>query len=77
MLTDALVEKLQALNGVAARRGQTLAEMALAWLLRDERVTSVIVGASSVVQLEKNLRARQNQEFAPEELAQIDEILSR
>ena len=77
MLTDELVKKLQALNDVAARRGQTLAEMALAWLLRDERVTSVIVGASSVEQLEKNLRARENQHFAPEELMQIDEILSR
>ena len=74
-LTDALVEKLQALNEVAARRGQSLAEMALAWLLRDERVTSVIVGASSVAQLEKNLRARQNQEFTPEELTGIENIL--
>ena len=75
MLTDALVEKLQALNEVAARRGQSLAEMALAWLLRDERVTSVIVGISSVAQLEKNLRARQNQEFTPEELTGIENIL--
>jgi L-glyceraldehyde 3-phosphate reductase len=75
MLTDALVEKLQALNEVAARRGQSLAEMALAWLLRDERVTSIIVGASSVAQLEKNLRARQNQEFTPEELTGIENIL--
>lgn len=77
MLTDALVAKLQALNEVAIRRGQSLAEMALAWLLRDERVTSVIVGASSVEQLKKNLKARENQDFTPEELAQIDEILSR
>ena len=77
VLTDTLVEKLRALNALAARRGQTLAEMSLAWLLRDERVTSVIVGASSVEQLEKNLRARENQCFAPEELTQIDEILSR
>lgn len=77
MLTNALVGKLQALNEVAARRGQNLAEMALAWLLRDERVTSVIVGASSVEQLKKNLRARENQRFVSEELAQIDEILSR
>ena len=77
MLTDALVAKLQALNDVAIRRGQSLAEMALAWLLRDERVTSVIVGASSVEQLKKNLKARENQVFAPEELAQIDDILSR
>lgn len=77
MLTDTLVEKLHLLNGVAAQRGQTLAEMALAWLLRDERVTSVIVGASSVEQLKKNLRARENPQFSPEELVQIDEILRR
>lgn len=77
VLTDVLVGKLQALSDVAERRGQTLAEMALAWLLRDERVTSVIVGASSVGQLEKNLRARENQRFASDELALIDEILSR
>ena len=76
MLTDALVRKLQALNGIAVRRGQALAEMALAWLLRDTRVTSVIVGASSIDQLKKNLRARGNQQFTAEELAQIDEILN-
>ena len=76
MLTDTLVGKLQALNDIAIRRGQTLAEMALAWLLRDKRVTSVIVGASSVEQLKKNLRARENQQFATEELMQIDEVLS-
>lgn len=77
VLTDVLVGKLQALSDVAERRGQTLSEMALAWLLRDERVTSVIVGASSVGQLEKNLRARENQRFASDELVLIDEILSR
>lgn len=77
VLTGALVDKLQALNDVAVRRGQTLAEMALAWLLRDERVTSVIIGASSVDQLKKNLRARENLHFTAEELAQIDEILRR
>lgn len=74
-LTDELVVKLRALNDIAAQRGQTLAEMALAWLLRDERVTSVIVGASSVEQLKKNLRARENQLFTTEELAAIDSIL--
>jgi L-glyceraldehyde 3-phosphate reductase len=49
--------------------------MALAWLLRDERVTSVIIGASSVEQLKKNLRARENLHFTIEELAQIDAVL--
>ena len=75
MLTPALVDKLRALNEVAAQRGQTLAEMALAWLLRDERVTSVIIGASSIAQLDKNLRALDNKHFAPEELEQIEGIL--
>lgn len=74
-LTEGLVEKLGLLNDIAVRRGQTLAEMALAWLLRDERVTSVIIGASSVEQLKKNLRARENLHFTIEELAQIDAVL--
>ena len=75
MLTPALVDKLRALNEVAAQRGQTLAEMALAWLLCDERVTSVIIGASSIAQLDKNLRALDNKHFAPEELERIEGIL--
>ena len=77
MLTEALLAKLRALNDVALQRGQTLAEMALAWLLRDERVTSVIIGASSVEQLDKNLRARNNKHFTSEELALIDDILKQ
>lgn len=77
MLTEALLAKLRALNDVALQRGQTLAEMALAWLLRDERVTSVIIGASSVEQLDKNLRARNKKHFTSEELALIDDILKR
>lgn len=76
MLTDTLTAKLRALNEIASQRGQTLAEMALAWLLRDERVTSVIVGASSIAQLEKNLRARENKQFAPEELERIEKVLN-
>ena len=75
MLTDTLIEKLRALNEIALQRGQTLAEMSLAWLLRDERVTSVIVGASSIGQLEKNLRACNNTTFTDEELKRIEEIL--
>lgn len=74
-LTDELRHKLIALNDIAVRRGQTLAEMALAWILRDERVTSVIVGASSIEQLEKNLRACENKTFSTEELQQIDNIV--
>ena len=57
------MEKARKLNEVAARRGQTLAEMALAWLLKDERVTSVLIGASSVAQLMDNLKALDNISF--------------
>lgn len=76
MLTDTLTNKLQALNDIAQQRGQTLAQMALAWLLRDERVTSVIIGASSTEQLANNLQARNNQTFTAEELERIDQILA-
>ena len=76
MLTPLLVNKLHQLNEIALRRGQTLARMALAWLLRDERVTSVIIGASSVEQLKENLRVRENIYFSEEELAAIDKVLS-
>ena len=60
------------LNDLAEQRGQTLAEMALAWLLKDNRVTSVIIGASSVTQLKDNLKALDNAEFTPDELCEID-----
>lgn len=76
MLTPLLINKLHQLNEIALRRGQTLARMALAWLLRDERVTSVIIGASSVEQLKENLRVRENIYFSEEELAAIDKVLS-
>ena len=75
VLTDELLGKLHRLNELAAHRGQTLAEMALSWVLCDERVTSVIVGASSVEQLKNNLRACDNKNFAVEELKMIDAIL--
>lgn len=75
VLTDELLGKLLELNTIAALRGQTLAEMALAWLLHDERVTSVIVGASSVEQLKNNLRACKNKSFTADELLRIDAIL--
>ena len=63
------------LNEVAARRGQSLAEMALAWCLKDDRVTSVIVGASKVSQLEDDFKALENINFSEEELAEIDHIV--
>ena len=72
MLTDDTLAKVRALNAIAARRGQTLAQMALAWTLRDRRVTSTLVGASSVPQLEQNVAALDKLEFSGEELAEID-----
>lgn len=74
-LTPALLVQLNALNAVAQRRGQTLAELSLAWLLRNDLVTSVIVGASSIEQLDNNLRALRNTTFSPEEEAEIERIL--
>src|SRR6185436_20573440 len=57
LLTDESLQKIRGLNEIAAGRGQTLAQMALAWVLRDERVTSALIGASSVAQLEDNVAA--------------------
>ncbi len=74
-VTDYKIDVAKRLNEIACRRGQTLAEMALAWVLRDERMTSVIVGASSVAQIEDNLRALNHLEFSSEELAEIDSVL--
>jgi L-glyceraldehyde 3-phosphate reductase len=71
-LSDETITKVRALNDVAARRGQTLAQMAIAWTLRDERVTSALIGASSVAQLEENLAARDRPDFSAQELAEID-----
>ncbi len=68
--------RIRALNAIAGRRGQSLAQMALAWVLRDPRVTSAIIGASSVDQLEDNVRALEKLDFAPEELAEIDRCLA-
>ena len=70
-----MIAKVGKLNEVAARRGQTLAEMALVWVLKDPRVTSLIVGTSSVQQLKDNLNALQNPDFTAEELNEIETIL--
>jgi L-glyceraldehyde 3-phosphate reductase len=72
LLTDAALAKIRALNDIAARRGQSLAQMALAWALRDQRVTSALIGASSVAQLEMNVAALDRLDFTGEELAEID-----
>ena len=63
---------LRALNDIATRRGQTLAQMALAWTLRDPRVTSTLIGVSSVRQLDDSLGALENLEFSQDELREID-----
>jgi L-glyceraldehyde 3-phosphate reductase len=73
LLTEEALEHVRALNGIAEERGQGLAQMALAWALRDPRVTSVLVGASSVGQLEQNVGALQRLEFTDDELAAIDQ----
>jgi L-glyceraldehyde 3-phosphate reductase len=73
LLTDQNLSHIRALNEIARRRGQSLAQLALAWLARDERVTSVLIGASSVEQLEQNVAALDNLEFSAEELAEIDQ----
>ncbi|HEY0811825.1 MAG TPA: L-glyceraldehyde 3-phosphate reductase [Pseudonocardia sp.] len=72
LLTDQTLTHVRALNEMASDRGQTLAQMALAWAMRDERVTSVLIGASSVAQLDDSLAARQAAQFTADELAQID-----
>ncbi|RIJ77206.1 L-glyceraldehyde 3-phosphate reductase [Nakamurella silvestris] len=72
LLTDEALGQIRALNDLAADRGQSLAQLALSWALRDQRVTSVLIGASSVTQLEDNVAAVQNLEFTDEELTRID-----
>jgi len=73
-VTEEKLLKVRALNGIAQRRGQSLAQMALAWTLRDPRVTSALPGASSVAQLEANVEAVENVAFSDDELAAIDRI---
>lgn len=74
-LTDDKLAQIKALHELAVKRGQTLAQMALSWVLREEAVTSVLIGASSVKQLEGNVDCLKNLEFTAEELEQIDSIL--
>lgn len=73
-LTDEVVKRAERLNAIAAQRGQSLAQMAIAWLLKDDLVTSVIVGASSKTQLADNLKAIENTGFSSEELEAIASI---
>jgi L-glyceraldehyde 3-phosphate reductase len=76
-ITDDVRAQVRGLNQIAQQRGQSLAQMALAWVLRDPRVTSALVGASSVAQLEDNVAALQRLDFAPEELAAIEALAPR
>ena len=73
MLTESNLNSLRMLDEMAKRRGQTMAQMALSWLLKDNRVTSVLIGASRPEQLEENVQALNNLAFSAEELAQIDQ----
>jgi len=73
MLSDENLERVRALNEIAQRRGQTLAQLALAWTLRDPRVTSTLIGASSVQQLEDNVGALARLDFDDDELAEIEQ----
>jgi L-glyceraldehyde 3-phosphate reductase len=72
MLSDENLVRIRALNDIALGRGQSLAQMAIAWALRDPRVTSALIGASSVAQLEQNVAALHNLEFTADEIATID-----
>jgi L-glyceraldehyde 3-phosphate reductase len=72
LITDDALAKIRALRELAAARGQTLAQLALVWALRDPRMTSALVGASSVAQLEENVAALDRLELSEDELAEID-----
>ncbi len=74
-ITPDVMEKIKALNVIAGKRNQSLAQMALAWLLKDKRVTSVLIGASSVEQLMNNLHTLDNLEFSKQELGEIDKVI--
>lgn len=74
-ITEDKLQKIRRLNVIAVKRGQSLAQMALAWILKDPRVTSVLIGASKPEQLTDSLRSLQNTTFAPEELSEIEMVL--
>jgi L-glyceraldehyde 3-phosphate reductase len=74
-ITEEKLAKITKLNAIAAKRDQSLAQLALAWLLKDKRITSVLIGASSVEQLDNNLKALDNTQFSKDELAEIETIL--
>ncbi len=75
-VNDKSMSKIRQLNSIALQREQSLAQMALSWLLKDNRITSVLVGASRPAQLEDSLKSLQNTSFTNEELLQIEDILN-
>lgn len=75
-LNDEMLKRLRGLNRIAKQRGQTLAQLALVWALRDPRMTSLVIGASSVAQLDENVQALENMELSGDELAAIDELVA-
>jgi L-glyceraldehyde 3-phosphate reductase len=77
VITPAIIEKVKRLNEIAGRRGQKMSQMALAWVLRDDRITSVIVGASKINHIEEAVEAQQNFDFSEEELLEIESILNK
>jgi L-glyceraldehyde 3-phosphate reductase len=74
MLSDTNLDRVRALRAIATERDQKVSQLALSWALRDTRVTSLVIGASSVTQLEENVAALGNMSFTSEELARIDEF---
>ncbi len=76
-LTSEKLEKIKALNNLAKERSQSLAQMAIAWLLKDNRITSILIGASSVKQLDNNIDALNNLDFSKDELQHIEDILKQ
>ncbi len=76
-ITPAIIKKVQALNEVAVSRGQSMAQLAIAWLLRDKRITSVLVGVSSARQLKDNIKTTDNIDFSTSELRKIERILGK
>ena len=76
-ITPQKLEKIKALNDIAQQRNQSLAQMAITWLMKDKRVTTVLIGASSVQQLDNNLDSLQQMDYTQEELQLIETILAR
>jgi L-glyceraldehyde 3-phosphate reductase len=77
LLSDTNLARVRSLNEIAKLRGQTLAQMALAWVLRDKRVTSTLIGASNTAQIRENVAALRNLSFSADELAAIDRLSSK